>query len=881
MRNKHLIALATAMAIQGFSAPIQALTFNDTQAKQLLSEIKANPAGTDRTKLNTLIHTTNLGVSNEFLQYLEDEIHAQDFEFPLSIGTENSYQFTLLTIYNRLNGLRANQRAMPSIVLEPVDEYKGQYIPVPGLIKSGTPMLETPVEIELDHSVIAASIPSFIDYKLPGVYAVPGENITVKVEVVSGTWNGRALASLRVNQHTDDLSGRSSGLMRAPTVSASIALTPGEHIISSAYGGLISITNQQYGNTNGFKTKITIQGGVVEAPVYKESYDSVEQFTAEAEKGAPWGILEGDHLAAVVPAHELISVTQQLEDKQQAWTKVIASTIDHMGLDNSRPEFSTLDPVLKVVYVNDIQIETGSWHSGYPIMAGPKQKLVTEDVQGNAWSIVHEIGHNFHTNYRGWKIEKRKSTEVSNNLYATNYFAKAYLDGDAQYSRLVFDNTDRFLDAYKILNAGHKYGDKEAGGVRLVLYRQLQLADPEFFKKLNQEVLLQVKGIHPNEKTTSNRLTQIEFIVKYGSPLLGYSLVGFADYWGVAISDEIRTLVTKQFAEPVTPVQYLFEDINFKRYVFDPDNYEDQELINELAHKYPADAGWVTYTNQFATDVETPELLSVIIDGESVPVCRFNHVDQENWIASSVFGYVENAACTIGEFNSLNGEKGASSINFQVVDLMDHAVNGEIPVTIGSPSVTGQLCFRHQAPWTGIGYSLNGKRCSANMTASNGNNWTFSRGNQMLSVQNESPYSFPDDQAWVAHDVAISPLTVNVQDEQRTICRTHYKGNEIFGFAEQNNCAIGINNSVEGIINYSNSDYQVVDTRLGIVNERVTTTLKNGEQVDLCYRRDGAKVGVGYSLNHRRCQSAEAEMKAMNGGDWTFSSGNKFMSFTE
>ena len=257
MRNKHLIALATAMAIQGFAAPIQALTLNDTQVQQLLSEIKANPTGTDKTKLNNLVHSTNAGVSSEFLQFLEDEIQAQDFVFPLSLNSEKSYQFSLLTIYNRLNGLRADQKSMPSIVLEPVDDYKGQYVPVPGLIKPGTPILTTPVAVELDHSIIASSIPSFIDYKLPGIYAVPGENITVKVEVVSGTWNGRSLASLRVNQHTDDLSGRSS-IVRSPSVSASIALTPGEHTISSAYGGLISITNQQYGNTDGFKTKITI-----------------------------------------------------------------------------------------------------------------------------------------------------------------------------------------------------------------------------------------------------------------------------------------------------------------------------------------------------------------------------------------------------------------------------------------------------------------------------------------------------------------------------------------------------------------------------------------------------------------------------------------------
>ena len=332
-------------------------------------------------------------------------------------------------------------------------------------------------------------------------------------------------------------------------------------------------------------------------------------------------------------------------------------------------------------------------------MAGPKQKLVSKPVQDNAWHIVHELGHNFHTGYRGWKIEKSKSTEVSNNLYSTNHYAKAYLDGSAHYSRLVFEGTDRFYDAYRILNEGNKYGDRITAGVRLVLYRQLQLADPEFFKKLNQEVLLQIKGIKPNEKTTRDRLTPVEFMVKYGSPVLGYSLVGFVDYWGVAISDEIRTLISSQYDEPVTPVQHLFEDINYKRYIFDPETYENQELINELAHAYPADAGWVTYNHQFATDLETPELLSIVINGETVPVCRFNDVNQTDWTVKSVFGYVENGACTIGQYNSLNEVQGASSINFQVVDLMTHELYGEIPVTINAPLAAGQLCFRHQAPW--------------------------------------------------------------------------------------------------------------------------------------------------------------------------------------
>lgn len=878
MRKQHLIALATAIAIQSFSASTLALTFNDIQVQQLLAEIKANPSSTDKTKFNTLIYTANGGVSSEFLQFLEDEIHAQNFEFPISINSDKSYQFSLLAIYNRLNGLRANQRAMPSIVLEPVDDYKGQYVPVPGLIKPGTPILETLVEVELDHTIKASSIPSFIDYKLPGLFAVPGENITVKVEVLSGSWNGRALASLRVNQHTDDLSSRSS-IVRAPTVSASIALTPGEHTISSAYGGLISITNQQYNNNNEFKTKITIQGGVVEAPVYKESYDSPSQFAQEAAKGAPWGILEGKHIAAIIPAHELIDTADHLEQRQQNWERVIAGTIDHMGLDNSQAEFSTLDPALKVTYVNDIQIKTGSWHSGYPIMAGPKQKLVSKPVHENAWTIAHEIGHNFHTSYRGWKIEKSKSTEVSNNLYATNHQAKAYLEGDPYYSRLVFDNTDRFLDAYNILNQGNKYGDKATGGVRLVLYRQLQLADPEFFKKLNQEVLLQLKGIHFNEKTTKSRLTPVEFMVKYGSPILGYSLVGFVDYWGVAISDEIRELVSNQFDEPVTPVQFLFEDINFKRYVFNPENYDNQVRINELAHNFPADAGWITYNNQFTNEVDAPELLSVIIDGEPAPVCRFNSVDQENWTANSVFGFVKNSVCTIGDYNSLHGVQGASSINFQVVDLMAHELNGEVAVTIGNPLQTAQLCFRHQAPWTGLGYSLNGKRCSGNMTASNGNGWSFSSRNQMLSVQKEQAYSFPDDQAWVIPSTAIAPLNIDIQGEKRTVCRMHYKGGEVFGFAAQNTCAVDMNNSVEGIVNYSSSEYQVIDTHLATPGELATTTLKDGQVVDICYRKDGVKVGVGYSLNKRRCQSSQAQMKAFNGGDWTFSSGNKFITF--
>ena len=344
MRKKHLIAIAAAMAVQSFSVSSYVETPNDTQLHQLLSEIKASPISTDKGKINTLISAANGGASSEFLQFLEDEVQAQNFVFPLTISSANAYQFALLAIYNRLNGLRADQKSMPAIVLEPVAEYKDQYVPVPGLIKPGTKILETPVAVEFDHSIEASSIPSFIDYKLPGLFAVPGENITIKVEVISGTWNGRALAALRVNQHTDDLSGR-SGLVRSPSVSASIALTPGIHTISSAYGGLIAISNQQYAR-NGLKTKITIQGGVVAAPVYKAAYDSPEQFAQEASKGAPWGIMEAEHVAAVVPAHELISTAADLEQRQQTWSEVINRAIDHMGLDNSQAEFSLLNPAL-------------------------------------------------------------------------------------------------------------------------------------------------------------------------------------------------------------------------------------------------------------------------------------------------------------------------------------------------------------------------------------------------------------------------------------------------------------------------------------------------------------------------------------------------------
>ena len=868
--------LATTIAIPSLVMSGGALANNDSELYDLLSAIKSNPTNTGSSEINTLVYATRGGASDEFLAFLTDEIHAQDFQFPLTKNADNSYQFALLAIYNNLNKLRANQLAMPDVVLEPIDDHKGQYVPVPGLIKPDTPRINEPKLIDLDHTIRSSQIPSFIDYKLPGLYAVPGENIKIKVEVVSGHWNGKSLATIRVNQHKDNLTAR-DGLMRSPVVSASQALTPGEFTISSAYGGLISLQNHQYDNTGDFKTRITIEGGVIEAPVYKSEFTSTEQFTEQMDSGAPWGILEAEHVSAVVPAHELYSTADSLEQRQQIWSKVINRAIEHKGVDDSQPEFAALDPALQVIFVNDIQIKIGSWHSGYPIMAGPKQKLVGNPVEGNAWHINHELGHNFHSGYTGWKIEKGKSTEVSNNLYSTNHYAHAYAEGTAHYSRLVFDNVDRFYDAYNVIKAGSKYGDKAAAGVRLVLYRQLQLADPDFFKKLNQEVILQRMGIHPNEKTTRNRLTPPEFMVKYGSPILGYSLVGFMDYWGVAISDEVRNLISSQYDEPTIPVQHLFEDINYTRYVFNPDTYENQTHINDLATTFPADAGWTTYRHDMADNYDVSDLLTVTVDGEPMPVCRFNDVDQELFSVTSVFGVVEDGYCQIGEHNSLHGQQNASSINFQVVDLTKNEINGDVLVTLPSLAQTGQLCFRHQSPWTGVGYSLNGRRCSGNMTASNGNSWSFSSRNQMLSVKPFIPYIFPEDEAWTEHSNAATPLAVNIEGKERTVCRSHYKGYEIFGFVDNGHCAIGINNSVEGIVNYKNPDYQVVDSSLIPPNRQITTSLQNGSVVDLCYRKDGRFIGVGYSYDKRRCQSDAAAMKASNGSDWTFSSGSKFI----
>ncbi|WP_461537609.1 hypothetical protein [Spongorhabdus nitratireducens] len=342
--------------------------------------------------------------------------------------------------------------------------------------------------------------------------------------------------------------------------------------------------------------------------------------------------------------------------------------------------------------------------------------------------------------------------------------------------------------------------------------------------------------------------------------LQSVNLILDAEDIGVASPDEFEALVD------TTPAEYEKREI------------ELAELREQMKRQFPASDLWTS------DPVSNP--LTFKYKSQQVPVCKFQEVKQGLKVIT-LFGYVAEERCTIGEDNAYKGEKGLSSASFQMVATDDpDLAYGNLKSMVTQRDQVMELCFHSGSDenYDGLGFKNNDNgRCEASMTNAGGKNWSErSSTHTMLDTGKLRP--LPESPYWGAPGTVDQPLVVSTRVGDKTLCRFSYKLTQEFGFVTADNqCSIGENNSLEGIKGFASDEYQVVDAAAGaaISGERIPVPLHSGQTGSLCYRDDSHWVGASFSLDNRGCGKwSTSNKRAANGRGYGFSRGNNFPTFS-
>ncbi|MFT7626035.1 MAG: hypothetical protein ACI9WU_005228, partial [Myxococcota bacterium] len=258
---------------------------------------------------------------------------------------------------------------------------------------------------EAPHEKYAFGAPLADVMRSTGVYAAPGEVITVTLPAGSAT----AGLGILIGCHTDSLWGRDEW-RRNPRVARRWVGADGDNAVGNGWGGLVYITVPT-GSTLG-QVSVTVKGAY-SAPRWVQGVSTPETWLSVRDAPAPWAEIGSDKMILSVPS-ELI---RQLDDPGALaafWDQAMDAAADLSALpqQRARPERFALDE----------QISVGWMHSGYPLMAHLPSAPEMVDLEHmstlGSWGPFHEIGHNHQ--YLDWVLPG--TVESSVNLFSTYIF---------------------------------------------------------------------------------------------------------------------------------------------------------------------------------------------------------------------------------------------------------------------------------------------------------------------------------------------------------------------------------------------------------------------------------------------------------------------------
>ena len=216
-----------------------------------------------------------------------------------------------------------------------------------------------------------------------GLYAVPGELITVRVP--KRLVGKKCL--VRLSGHVDNVTPRDQWKRLPLGVDRTAPLDEPVVTVASPFGGAVYIDTGKTGVDAG-EVDVTIEGAI-EAPWFRLGETTDEDWVrTERKKPAPYAELNFGRVSMSLPS-EWVRDIRKMQRLAEYWDAAVAEEDRVGGFEGVRkfPERINVD----------VQISAGLLHAGYPIQ-GPfyasrdlvnYEKLITE----GDWGYFHELGH--------------------------------------------------------------------------------------------------------------------------------------------------------------------------------------------------------------------------------------------------------------------------------------------------------------------------------------------------------------------------------------------------------------------------------------------------------------------------------------------------------
>lgn len=276
----------------------------------------------------------------------------------------------------------------------------------PGLVSIDATRISRTLDIPLEtpsHG-FGHNLSDWHTWRMTGLYAPAGQPITVRVPDSMVNQN----IKIQIGCHVDVTFDYQDAWTRFPEVMRTATITRKETVITSAFGGIVTIAVPP-GHPAGVG-RIEIEGAVL-APYYVYGETSLDAWKNERSKApGAWGYLESDKLIAFGKRKHLEKLTVP-DSVCTHWYNVIALGDYVTALDSlrKRPE----------MVISDRQINVGYGHAGYPaMMCYDEDDIMVSPrlIHTGDWGFYHELGHGYQNAFRS-KFSLANHAEIDVNIF--------------------------------------------------------------------------------------------------------------------------------------------------------------------------------------------------------------------------------------------------------------------------------------------------------------------------------------------------------------------------------------------------------------------------------------------------------------------------------
>lgn len=361
-----------------------------------------------------------------------------------------------------------------------------------------------------------------------GLYAAPGEAITVKVDSPLFSSFPKPF-KVRIGVHSDRL-WHLKNWTRYPEITLEKTMRSPETKVVNPFGGLVYIVVPQGIASAGLgSVKFDISGAVA-APFFVKGETSLRDWKTVRNNPAPWAELQGNEVIVTVPS----SVIRSLDNPQElleTWDEILRLEAEFASgpYYRERPERITCDR----------QISAGYMHSGYPVMTHMDVEGVLVDnnrlrTRGD-WGFFHEFGHNHQSEH--WTFEG--AGEVTVNYFTLYVMEKLCgLSPEQAHRELTRDVRKAKLKQY--LADGANFNDWKNDPF-LALNMTVQLRN-EFGWEPILRTVSEYRKAPRNELPRNDDEKRDQWMVRL-SHNTGRNLGPFFEKWGVPTSENARNLI--------------------------------------------------------------------------------------------------------------------------------------------------------------------------------------------------------------------------------------------------------------------------------------------------------------------------------------------------